>query len=115
MKLPSPRLSVRTALILVAVTGASVWGWVMWRRSGAFSAIAREHAATEASLSQPWNAATEPMSDGRLWTQAERVALYRGLRRKYERAARHPWLSVEPDPPLPQVVAGFDIQSMEGR
>jgi hypothetical protein len=39
----------------------------------------------------------------------------RALRLKYERAARYPWFAVEPDPPEPHPLAGFDIRSMEGR
>src|SRR5436309_1037307 len=31
-----------------------------------------------------------------------RAAYYAALRRKYERAARYPWLPVAPDPPPPQ-------------
>ncbi len=30
------------------------------------------------------------------------AAHYAGLKRKYERAARYPWLSVTPDPPEPE-------------
>jgi len=30
------------------------------------------------------------------------VPYYQSLRRKYERAARYPWLPVEPDPPEPE-------------
>ena len=31
------------------------------------------------------------------------LAVYHdGLRRKYERAVRYPWLPVEPDPPMPE-------------
>ena len=32
---------------------------------------------------------------------ARYVAYYSALQRKYERAARHPWLPVPPDPPRP--------------
>lgn len=44
----------------------------------------------------------------RLLRQSERFYVARanywaGLRRKYERAARYPWLSVEPDSPPPQL------------
>jgi hypothetical protein len=33
---------------------------------------------------------------------AERIAYHSRMRRKYERAARFPWLPVEPDPPEPK-------------
>jgi hypothetical protein len=35
-------------------------------------------------------------------SQARRIAYHDLMRRKYEDAARHPWLPVEPDPPEPQ-------------
>ena len=30
------------------------------------------------------------------------TAYYESMARKYERAARYPWLPVEPDPPMPE-------------
>jgi hypothetical protein len=34
---------------------------------------------------------------------ALRAAYHAALGRKYERAARYPWLAIEPDPPIPPV------------
>ena len=31
-----------------------------------------------------------------------RAGYYAALKQKYEQAARHPWLAVEPDPPEPE-------------
>ena len=35
-------------------------------------------------------------------SQARRIAYHESMRRKYEYAARDPWLPVEPDPPEPK-------------
>jgi hypothetical protein len=87
----------------------------MRQRSIRYLAIAADHSAMETYLARPYNASEEVMADGKIWTQQERIELFRNLRLKYERAARYPWLSVEPDPELPHPLAGFDIQAMEGR
>ena len=88
-----PRLSLRLAMLLVAVVALGCAGWRLWERSHAFEWIATEH---------------EVMSDlcrhGRgLGARALRLAAYHdALKTKYERAASYPWLPVEPDPPEPR-------------
>lgn len=103
MRLPRPRLSIRALMLLVAGVGAMVWGGIMWRRSAEFGATARGHAAME-----------EFYSTQDTWMKEENIARHRSLKLKYEHAARYPWLAVEPDPPEPKPVAGFDIRAMEG-
>jgi hypothetical protein len=42
------------------------------------------------------------MGFGLVKPNAMRAAYHARMRRKYERAARYPWLPVEPDPPEPR-------------
>jgi hypothetical protein len=46
------------------------------------------------------SAAFYPSDEQRQWA-TRRAAWHAQLRRKYERAASHPWESLDPDPPTP--------------
>jgi hypothetical protein len=72
--------------------------------SGTYKVLAQQHAAEEAYLSVPCQVSAEPLINGGVWTQDDALRHYWALRLKYERAARYPWRSVEPDPPLPAIV-----------
>ena len=43
----------------------------------------------------------QTMSEGRLGRLLRSEDYHRRMRKKYQKAARYPWLPVEPDPPLP--------------
>jgi hypothetical protein len=79
-------------MVAVAVV-ASLFG--LAERSQRFSAVADLHdGQSEASVKTP--------------DERRRLALWnaynRAMCRKYRRAARYPWLPVEPDPPGPQSI-----------
>jgi hypothetical protein len=78
------------AVAALALGGLRTWTW-----REAYRKAARENAVLEKLFrdGQPgWSIVAD----------AESAAHFAALRRKYERAARHPWLPVEPDPPTPE-------------
>jgi hypothetical protein len=87
MRLPRLRFTIRLLMLMVALAACSVWGYRMWR-------VSREHARVERRLTH--FRIGRPIADA-----AEKAAYDAALARKYERAARHPWLPVGPDPPQP--------------
>jgi hypothetical protein len=130
MRLPRLRFTVRRLMLSVALAGLAMggsgWGYRMWWLSGVHARTAlfhkswvgryrtreavilqaigkiekvvAEHSAAEPVLVAPPHIARhrEDAAD------YARKAHYRAaLVRKYERAARFPWLPVEPDPPEP--------------
>jgi hypothetical protein len=115
MKMPTFRFAVRSLMTFVVVAAVVMWVFQMCRRSVKYRELATAHAAREQYLIGLGNAAGGVMNDMRIWSKEEHIGFVRALRLKYERAARYPWLPVEPDPPEPYPLAGFDIRSMEGR
>lgn len=127
----APQFRVRTALILVALIGLTLGGWVFYDRiyaprqayhgkalwfahaaQGMRQAIA-DHEQAYVSLQRSIDNAG-PNSD----VEAENrkviaslrksdvrarklIVFWEALRTRYERAASRPWISVPPDPPLP--------------
>jgi hypothetical protein len=111
------RFTVRRMMVAVAVVavacGLAVEGPRLWTLRGQYLGLAEKYGywemrcngsaelrqeLTYVSLSQPRG--PEP-SPERLAKMKARGAHYGRLRAKYEHAARHPWLAVEPDPPAP--------------
>lgn len=71
-------IAVAVLAILLAI------GVRLWRRSGRFSRLATLH-----------------YGHGLMSSSTKKIEYYLGLERKYRRAARYPFLPVEPDPPIP--------------
>jgi hypothetical protein len=109
-----PRLRLRTLLIAVAVAGMVLGEGLMIQRRARLRATSARHAAQEQMWTTLAAAAGQRPSRRVDWS-------YRGVRRqtdqgrcraaadyharlarKYDRAARYPWLPVAPDPPPPQ-------------
>ena len=86
MRLPRLRFTVRLFMLVVALAACSVWGYRMWR-------VSREQAREERHRTHPIGYFSADA--------AEKAAYDAALARKYQRAARYPWLPVEPDPPQP--------------
>ncbi len=95
-----PRFRVRTLLVLVVLAGVSIGGCVLWQRSVEYRRRADGYA--------------DPGYIGFMtgWSPAEverynvaRKAYFAEMARKYDRAARYPWLPVAPDPPPPELEA----------
>jgi hypothetical protein len=86
MQLPRPRFSVRRMMVAVAIVGV-VFGMLM--RVARLQQVSDYHRSRIILISPP---------DPRVY-----MTLYHmELANKYAYAARHPWLSVTPDPPEPQ-------------
>ena len=96
-----PHFRLRTLMIAVAVVGV---GLTLAERHRRFQRLAAYHATKEGELRSLGGGLAPPMSliDGNSGAMVvDEWDYHVRLRRKYERAARCPWLSVEPDPPSP--------------
>jgi hypothetical protein len=113
MRMPRFRFTVRRMMVAVAIVGFLLGAAAMWRIAASRGASAAYH-AREAEFSRR---SLKDYRDGRVTLRGtltdreaariarrlERIAPYHDvLARKYERAARYPWLPVEPDPPEPE-------------
>jgi hypothetical protein len=99
MRLPHPRFSLRWMMIGVAVVGIMLGFEITRRRQEGFLSMARLWDNTEFTSRQAADSTPGPHGDP---VAMRRLAEYaHNLRMKYERAARYPWLPVEPDPPEP--------------
>jgi hypothetical protein len=97
------RFSIRTLMALVAIAGLIMAGVMLVKRSSEFRASAEEQADAEMMSIAYADEARGERGDPQRVARGEQMAAYhRKLRAKYERAARYPWLSVEPDPPIPE-------------
>ena len=103
-----PRFRLRSMMILVAVLALSLSAAVLWRRREHYRRLAEAYALTEMVLRVDSNmargSAAFPLLDlsESMDRNARQADYYARLRRKYERAARRPWLPVEADPPEPR-------------
>jgi hypothetical protein len=114
-----PRFRLRALMIAVTVAGLLIGGEMLRRRRVRYLGLAAGHAAMEVAHATRVRAAraTPPIgvggpgaslldlggTDPEAVEQALALARYHAaMRLKYERAAGHPWLSVEPDPLPPE-------------
>jgi hypothetical protein len=111
MRLPRLRFSVRLLMAIVAVLAATLGGFVEYHRlkriAAEYRAKAEDHAGVEKTLraiieqtgpNSPVDISPGPGLRSRRFTAKTVADFEAALSRKYERAARYPWLSVEPDP-----------------
>jgi hypothetical protein len=115
MRLPRVRFTVRRLMIVVAVAAGLMAAWVGLARlrllSSDYRARAEQHAGIEETLRRivasdgadaPVDISPGPGLRSRRFTARAVAEHEAALRRKYERAARYPWLPVEPDPLEPE-------------
>ena len=101
-----PRMKTRPWMIAVVVVVVVLGVGKLNQRSRSDASLAKFHAESEKEC---WRSleASESMrfdhADRKEWTAYTRGVLryHARMARKYEHAARYPWLSVEPDPPKP--------------
>jgi hypothetical protein len=101
MRLPRLRFTVRRMMVAVAVVALVLGAVALGVRSGEFRNRARYHEVMAASPLlgvKPAPPVFDPVRYTPKWS-----AYHARLKRKYERAARRPWLFVAPDPPLPSL------------
>src|SRR5688572_14855357 len=85
------RFGLRTLFVVVTVVAVIVTvGWRIKLRGDAYRKTAGEHWKHAARAKAVYRDAAGPV-----------VAYHRSMGEKYDYAAEHPWLSVEPDPPTP--------------
>jgi hypothetical protein len=90
-------------MALVALAAIALGVAVMALRSQEFRAMAEEQAdAEELSLSYADEGRGEHGDPQRVARGEQMAAYHKALRIKYERAARYPWTTPEPDPPVPE-------------
>jgi hypothetical protein len=91
MRLPRVRFTVRRLMVIVAIVGMAIGlsRW-LWLRSLAFDRLAGFH-SIRSNYGNPLDANVQM-----------KLTYHNALWNKYRRAARHPWLPIEPDPPEPE-------------
>ena len=105
-----PRMTTRRWMAAVAAVAFAIAAGQMWRRSIQYVGRAARYAKMEryvrecAAIESKINPTDRPprcrpANRGGLPVM---IAHFADLRRKYEHAARYPWLPVEPDPPEPR-------------
>ena len=113
MRLLRVRFTFRSMMVGVAVLACLIWGAQTVSRSRFYRQLAQSHAAHEIRLraevardleferkhGYSWGCGVYRAS---LELQCERAEWHCRLKLKYQRAALHPWLRVEPDLPKPQ-------------
>jgi hypothetical protein len=115
MRLPRPRFTVRRLMIAVAIVAIflGVWLWAE-RRRARLDALASWHDRQVVCVFKGyigpddeiiWEPTSRPlkMGDPPVSLRQQRISTWhRQFAQKYWRAARYPWLPVEPDPPEPK-------------
>lgn len=108
MKLPRVRFTVRSMMVVVVIVAVSIWAKfrVDSRRTHFIQLVRHYHekrfAASAFSYSGPGRAIMEERMKADESRRVNASAYYSDLIRKYERAARYPWLPVASDPPKPE-------------
>ena len=104
------RMTTRRWMVVVAVVGwlmaTACGGYRLKQRRDHFLSQARLHEQNAATLMQVYETnrilRTHWTRDDYLSTLSRISGYHAAMARKYERAARYPWLPVEPDPPEPE-------------
>ncbi len=92
MRMPSVRFTIRRMMVIVAVVAGMLWATLaLQERSRRFLKIASEREMEVRALTTYYA----------FYPPFEHIARLDEMKKKYEYAASHPWLPVEPDPPVP--------------
>jgi hypothetical protein len=98
-----PRMTTRRWMIVIAVAGVMMAGIVHVRlklRQRDFLALTTAHAQKVVAIAdRKGDLSRQQRESDRL---AHSIDYHTSLVHKYEHAALHPWLPVEPDPPEPE-------------
>ena len=117
MRTPHRRITVRTLMVMVAAVAVLLGGMIelprLWNLRQQYLGFAEKYGywatrlntavdirqeITYYSLSMPRGPEPSPARIARMRAEA---SYYAGLRDKYQRAARRPWLPIAPDPAPP--------------
>jgi hypothetical protein len=119
MRLPRPGFTVRWLMVAVAIAGVLLGIERFRRLSNEYESRAHWHAYHEASNCEEYSSCLYSTNDSNCWIDLsieelkardgvlfkppDRLAIYHHrMQHKWRRAARYPWLPVEPDPPEPK-------------
>lgn len=112
MTLRGPRFTIGAAMLVIASFATASFGFTMWRRSTYYYAKGLEHEIRAAEYAVVEIQSTQerlwPVTDAGAKNPPWRYLCHiheMNLASKYYYASRHPWLSVEADPPEPVFVA----------
>src|SRR5580704_9650482 len=94
-----PMLTTRRLLTLVGIAAAALWVARLVADRQQYLELADSHDMTTQLYSGEIRCCFILGTDGEMPILAD---YHSRLKRKYEQAACHPWLPVEPDPPEPQ-------------
>ncbi len=106
MRVPRIRPSIRLLMILVAMAALFLGGAHLRHLKGVYRQRAVRHAQLEVSsrrIAKYAGALARIGAErpGAASSTSRRADYHAAMRQKYEDAAAHPWLSVDPDPPAP--------------
>ena len=98
--MPRFQFTVRRMMVAVAIVGVMFGAWrVIVGRRERFRQIAAEHGrGFEGMVGKIVSVSPRRI----VWAPTARESWHMDMKRKYEIAARYPWLYVPPDPPLPE-------------
>jgi hypothetical protein len=111
-----PRIRLRSLMIIIAISAIATWGYTLWRRSAEYASKAEQCEVEvfmyKENLDRIDYEEEAPFHNRKRTSFSEEETIKRNqyehllryaerLGRKYRRAARFPWLPVEPDPPPP--------------
>jgi len=113
-----PRFTLRATAIVIAVAALATWGYAMRLRSAMFTAKASEHEDTlfwerinlralqynsigSFEFRRQRRQNLTATDEAEIATQGHVVEYEERMYRKYARAARFPWLPIDPDPAPP--------------
>ena len=116
-----PRMTTRRWMIAVAVVGVMLAAAALFRRHLTLRELGDYHARMEGVLMDRARLLGQPSlefanrypviaAEWRTYAacEAEIGAWHARLKKKYRRAARYPWLAIEPDPPKPENPLDFE-------
>jgi hypothetical protein len=99
VRLPDVRFTLRQIMAALAVVALLCWAGRLLMLSAMYAARAKTYSAgllgatPRAGGGKEWPRVYHPLSPGVRWARA--------MAHKYEHAASHPWIPVEPDLPEP--------------
>jgi hypothetical protein len=104
MRMPRVRFTMRGMMVAVAITGAVVAGEKFRRARDSHLHRAAVHSYSAMLWSSFAESYRANRRDDSPPAQMDAIASWNtAMSRKYERAARYPWLPVPPDPPEPEL------------
>jgi hypothetical protein len=108
------RFTIWSLIVAVTLIGLAAWGKEMRRRSASYFAQVLHHSQEEQLYDKEihsifacgtWGGDTpeENLANQNFAAKScqKRSEYHAAMKRKYDRAARYPWLSVDPDAPQP--------------